>query len=155
MPEIPFVNIPEIRNSVCILDVDGTLVADNTETVNPEVKERVRTLAAHNDVWLATNSRNTRRNEAIARQLQLPLLTSSFRKPSTRLFDELPEHCVGKPYVVIGDRVLTDGLLAKRGRAQFIKTQRVTGKDRLFMRCIFWFDDVIYTLTKPLWDTST
>jgi HAD superfamily phosphatase (TIGR01668 family) len=148
------IDVRRLSDSLIILDIDGTLVADNTDAVSSAVREVLKRLAEHNSIYLCTNSRNRERNEAIAAQLNLRLLSHRYKKPNKRLLEELlPEHQNHTSMVVIGDKFLTDGLFALRIGAPFLKVKRLRGKDRWWIAFLYWIDDIIFSLFKP-WVTS-
>lgn len=109
-----------------IFDIDGTLVPAGGTQVSSTMTALVEWLKKHNEVYVFSNKRLPERNRAIADSLKVPLLASRYRKPSLRVLDGVSRE---KPLVVVGDKVLTDGLLAWRAGAEFIKVERLTHKD--------------------------
>jgi len=143
------------ENSLVILDIDGTLVPDCGRVASAVVVGKVRELKArHNEVRLCSNSRRgnyAQRLEAIAAQLDVGVCPVVFRKPSTRAISGLD--CNGRELVVIGDKDLTDGLLARRVGAQFIKVRRkLDPADRLSSRMANVIDIVFGPIAMFLWD---
>lgn len=154
MPEIPFERVTDLslNNRVIILDIDGTIVADNTLEIDPQIQNALNELQKTNVVYLSSNSRNHGRNEAIARNLGIPLLKPRIRKPSKQVFLALPrEH--RHDLVVIGDKFLTDGLFAIRIHVPFIKVRRRCGQDRWFITFLYQIDNIIFHFCKT-WVTS-
>ncbi len=75
-----------------------------------------------------------------------------FRKPSTAAIAALDRR--GRELVVIGDKDLTDGLLARRVGGRFIKVRRkVDPADRFSSRMANIFDLVCGPPAIFLWDT--
>ena len=67
----------------------------------------------------------------MADKLNVPLLKTSFKKPNKKVINVLPDH-LKKNLIVIGDKVLIDGLFAKNIGAEFIKVRRLTSKNDSF-----------------------
>jgi HAD superfamily hydrolase (TIGR01662 family) len=147
----------DFENSLVILDIDGTLVPDSGRVASPLVAEKVRELKARgNEVRLCSNSRRgnyAERLEAVAAQLDVGVCPVVFRKPSTLAIAGVERN--GRPLVVIGDKDLTDGLLARRVGAQFIKVRRkLDPADRLSSRMANVIDIVFGPIAMFLWDAS-
>jgi HAD superfamily phosphatase (TIGR01668 family) len=145
----------DVANTVVILDIDGTLVPDCGTRASPAVAAKVRELKAQgNEVYLCSNSRRTgyaARIGALATQLEAHVCPVPSRKPSRRALAGLD--LVGRPVVIVGDKDLTDGLLARRSGARFIKVRRkVDPGDRPVSRLTSWMDDVFGPIALFLWD---
>lgn len=124
----------DIRNRAVILDIDGTLVPAGGREVPEDIAAGVESLKAHNDVFLLSNKNLPRRNAQVAQALGVPLVQSAFRKPDPRALRGLP---LKHPLMVLGDKFLTDGLLAAFAGGEFVRVRRITGAaepwpDRLF-----------------------
>jgi HAD superfamily hydrolase (TIGR01662 family) len=145
----------DIENSLVILDIDGTLVPDCGQVASATVVEKVRELKARgNEINLCSNSRRgnyAQRLEAVAAQLEAGVCPVEFRKPSTLAISGLARN--GRRLVVIGDKDLTDGLLARRIGAHFIKVRRkLDPADRLSSRMANLIDAVFGPIAMFLWD---
>ena len=153
----PFENLnaSRVKNTLIFLDIDGTLLSDNQRHPTPEVKKQIAAFAKHNHLWLCTNSFNHARNEAIQKEVGVPLVRGH-RKPSVKILDYVfSTERTKLPLLVIGDKVLTDGIFAWRIGAKFIKVKRKTSDhDRWFVRIYNISDDIIYNLLKP-WGICT
>ena len=146
----------QCRNSLVILDIDGTLVPDSGRVASAPVVAKVLELKARgNEVRLCSNSRRgnyAQRLDAIAAQLEVGVCPVVFRKPSTLAISGVDRQ--GRALVVIGDKDLTDGLLARRVGAQFIKVRRkLDPADRLSSRMANLIDLVFGPIAMFLWDT--
>ena len=144
-------------NALVILDVDGTIVADCGRDAAAAVIRQVEALkAAGNEIRLCSNSRRgdyAARLERLAAQLEVGVCPVSFRKPSTLVISGLDRN--GRELVVIGDKDLTDGLLARRAGARFIKVRRkLDPADRLSSRMANLIDAVFGPIALFLWDAS-
>lgn len=105
-----------ITDATVLLDVDGTLVEDAGHELSPEAIEVLGKLSAHNELYLASNG-PTERTKKLAEQFGtkfLPQLSKPRVHTSLRALSRKPRT------VVIGDKFLTDGLLALRIGAEFI-----------------------------------
>jgi len=145
-----------IEHSLVILDIDGTLVPDCGQVAPTAVVAKVQELKAlGNEVRLCSNSRRgnyAQRLNAIAAQLQVGVCPVVFRKPSLLAIAGLDRK--GRPLVVIGDKDLTDGLLARRAGAHFIKVRRkLDPADRLSSRLANVIDTVFGPVALFLWDS--
>jgi predicted HAD superfamily phosphohydrolase YqeG len=146
----------QLQNSLVILDIDGTLVPDCGRFAAAPVVAKVLELKARgNEVRLCSNSRRgnyAQRLDAIAAQLDVGVCPVVFRKPSTLAISGVDRQ--GRALVVIGDKDLTDGLLARRVGAQFIKVRRkLDPADRLSSRMANLIDLVFGPIAMFLWDT--
>jgi predicted HAD superfamily phosphohydrolase YqeG len=144
------------ENCLVILDIDGTLVPDCGQIASAAVVEKVQELKAQrNEVRLCSNSRRgnyAQRLDAIAAQLGVGVCPVVFRKPSTLAISGIDRK--GRELVVIGDKDLTDGLLARRVGGQFIKVRRMLDPaDRLSSRMANLVDLVFGPPAIFLWDT--
>ncbi|HEY4403801.1 MAG TPA: hypothetical protein VGN55_04030 [Xanthobacteraceae bacterium] len=144
------------ENSLVILDIDGTLVPDCGRVASAPVVAKVDELKARgNEIRLCSNSRRgnyVQRLDAIAAQLEVGVCPVVFRKPSTLAISGLDRK--GRALVVIGDKDLTDGLLARRVGAQFIKVRRkLDPADRLSSRMANLIDLVFGRAAMFLWDS--
>jgi predicted HAD superfamily phosphohydrolase YqeG len=143
------------ENSLVILDIDGTLVPDCGRVASADVVAKVHELKARgNEVRLCSNSRRgnyAERLDAIAAQLEVGVCPVVFRKPSTLAISGLDRK--GRTLVVIGDKDLTDGLLARRVGARFVKVRRkLDPADRLSSRMANLIDLVFGRAAIFLWD---
>jgi predicted HAD superfamily phosphohydrolase YqeG len=142
-------------NAMVILDVDGTIVADCSHVACGAVITQVNALkAAGNEIRLCSNSRRgnyAARLDRLAAQLGVGVCPVSVRKPSTQAIAGLDRE--GRALVVIGDKDLTDGLLARRAGADFIKVRRkLDSADRLSSRMANLFDAAFGPPAIFLWD---
>jgi HAD superfamily phosphatase (TIGR01668 family) len=145
----------DVANAVVILDLDGTLVPDCGTRASPAVVAKVRELKARgNDVHLCSNSRRpgyAARIDALASQLEISASPVPSRKPSLRALEGID--LAGRAVVIVGDKDLTDGLLARRSGARFVKVRRkVDPGDRPVSRLTSWMDDVFGPIALFLWD---
>jgi predicted HAD superfamily phosphohydrolase YqeG len=142
-------------DTLVILDVDGTIVADCGQVASGAVIAQVNALkAAGNEIRLCSNSRRGNYDARLARlaeQLGVGVCPVAVRKPSTRAIAGLDRN--GRALVVIGDKDLTDGLLARRADACFIKVLRkLDPRDRLSSRMANLFDNTCGPIAMFLWD---
>ena len=125
-----------------MLDIDGTLVSAGEREVQSEVVTAVAGLKEGNDVFLFSNKNMPERNAALAEALGVPLLTSTAKKPFPRVLENMSSE---KSVVVVGDKLLTDGLLACFVGAEFVHVARVSGAGEPL------FDAVVNTVDDTLW----
>ena len=109
--------------------------------------------ALGDEVRLCSNSRRgnyAQRLDAIAAQLEVGVCPVVFRRPSTLAISGVDRQ--GRALVVIGDKDLTDGLLARRVGAQFIEVRTSSTCDRLSSRMANLIDLVFGPIAMFLWD---
>lgn len=137
-------DIGDIDGATIILDIDGTITADGQVAFSEIVRSRIRELNSRNVVFVFSNHRDTTRNAAVAKELDCPLIGTVHRKPSRKVLDDLPPHHRYRPLVVIGDKILVDGLFARRVGARFIWVSRVESpSDRRVVKVSYLLDDLI------------
>ena len=145
----------DFSNVVVALDVDGTIVPDCADTASEAVVRKVRDLTQRgNEVCLCSNSRRgdyAQRLAALGQQLGVEVCPVVFRKPSRLAVKGLRLN--GRRLVVIGDKDLTDGLLARRLGAHFIKVRRkLDPQDRFVSKLANLFDNLFGPIALYLWD---
>jgi predicted HAD superfamily phosphohydrolase YqeG len=129
---------------------------DCGSSASPAVVEKVRELKARgNELWICSNSRRRHyaaRLAAIASQLDVRLCPASFRKPNPLALRGIDR--AGRTLVVVGDKDLTDGMLARWSGARFVKVRRkIDPADRPVSRLTSLFDDVFGPIVLFVWDT--
>jgi predicted HAD superfamily phosphohydrolase YqeG len=115
-----------LRGKTVVVDIDGTLVADGGETPEPEAAAALQNLARQSKVYLFSNKRNSARNLRISRALGVKLLPAAGRKPFSKIAENVYETKIDW---VIGDKVLTDGMWARKIGAKFIRVRRICSPD--------------------------
>ena len=130
-PYFADLNFGAWQDRTILLDLDGTLAPDNEQTVTQAVAVAVSDLAVSNRVVLLSNKKNHARNRQIAAVLGIDYLETNLRKPDPRLKTRLGELGVeGDNLIVIGDKYLTDGLMAKVLGAEFVKVRRLISQTK-------------------------
>ena len=135
-----------LSGNFVVIDIDGTLVYDGSETIDAETVHAVRAIAKNNTVCIASNKEDTIRNARVAHAVSLPYVYG--KKPYKKLVSALRRMNTAKlPFVVIGDRYLTDGLLALRLAGRFIAVRPLrTRKESLRIRLSYAFNESVTTL---------
>lgn len=132
-----------IRDSVVILDIDGTLTCSSSHDVGLNVVQVIRTLQKNNSVYIFSNNYNSVRSRKIATDLQLPYIEAPHKKPNKKILNYIDTGTC--PVVAIGDKYLTDGLFAQFVRAEHIRVRRYRcSKDSIFDKTTCIFDDCVY-----------
>lgn len=127
-------------NSVVVVDIDGTLMPASGSGVAPGEYAALEGLKSVATVFLFSNRPDAERNIRIAASLGVPLISSPRRKPHPVVLKDVI--VPGKETFVIGDKVLTDGLLALFTGATFVHVERVLHTDDAFLdKAISFFDD--------------
>lgn len=112
------------RGRVIVLDIDGTLVPAGSAAVEARVLRAVLSLKEGNTVYLFSNKGLAQRDARLSAMLDIPLIESPYRKPDPRVIAHLP---LG--VMVVGDKWLTDGLLAWRAGGEYVRVSRVADAD--------------------------
>lgn len=143
-PGIEALDVRGIHNTTVILDIDGTLTGDGQVFLSDSVLAKIRELASRNVVYVFSNHRNNTRNRIVASRVGCALIETPHRKPSPNVLRGLPlDHRV-QPLLVIGDKIIVDGLFARRIGARFIRVGRVrSASDRSSVRMIYLLDDLV------------
>lgn len=135
-------DISKIKQTLILLDIDGTLINDDDHELDDQTIGMIQQLKQDNQVYLCSNSRNHERNLKVAELAETDYIHTDLRKPDKKILN-LIDHSQFKKKWVIGDKFLTDGLFAKNIGAEFLKVRRITsGKDRLYIRFLYWIDDL-------------
>jgi predicted HAD superfamily phosphohydrolase YqeG len=145
----------DFANAMVVLDVDGTLVPDCGRAASEAVVRKVLDLKKRgNEIRLCSNSRRSdyaERLAALGAQLDVDVCPVPSRKPSMLALAGVDLR--GRKLVVIGDKDLTDGLLARRLGAPFIKVRRkLDPGDRFVSRLANMLDNVFGPIALFLWD---
>jgi predicted HAD superfamily phosphohydrolase YqeG len=139
-----FLDTRLIIRSTIILDVDGTITADAKTEISAGVARAIQSLAGRNAVYLFSNHSDGVRNRALARDLGLEYIDTPHRKPSRKIIEAIPAHHRVQPMIVIGDKIMIDGLFARRIGAQFIKVGRILSpSDRTLTKVAYFLDDLV------------
>jgi HAD superfamily hydrolase (TIGR01662 family) len=147
-------NAFDLADALIVLDVDGTLVPDCGRTASAAVLRKVNELKGRgNEVCLCSNSRRgdyAERLAVLAAQLDVGVCATAVRKPNRQVLSGLERK--GREIVVIGDKDLTDGLLACRAGTRFIKVRRkLDPGDRPVSRLTNFLDDTFGPIAIFLW----
>lgn len=140
-------NLAPIKNSLIILDIDGTLLADGDRTgaIDPAAAANVQKLTAQgNQVYLCSNgfSHKLERNRGVAKRLNVSYHETPYKKPLKISVVPIVT-AANKPVIVIGDKFLTDGLLAVNLDVPYIEVRSLrSSKDPLHSRLGYLIDAV-------------
>lgn len=137
-----------IANRYILLDVDGTIASDRNEQIADEALKVINGLKRKNRVMLLSNNRNRGRIERISLATRLEYLKTKHKKPSKRILADIdPEQ--RKKILIIGDKLLTDIVFARRIKAPYIKIKRLKSRnDRWFVKISYYFDDLAFLMFK-------
>jgi len=147
-PCLEALDVLGIHDTTVILDIDGTITGDGQVFLSDSVLAKIRELASRNVVYVFSNhrnnTRNNTRNRIVASRIGCALIETPHRKPSPNVLLGLPRHHRVQPLLVIGDKIIIDGLFARRIGARFIRVGRVrSASDRSFVRMTYLLDDLV------------
>lgn len=136
---------PEHFSGACVvLDIDGTLVGDRSLELSGDVAEKVKQLGAVASVYFCSNALPDRAKD-FATQLKVAYLPGKYKKPSRRAAEGLPTF--NGPVIVVGDKVITDGLFASNIGAEFVLVSRFrTASESVRARVGYALDAVVRPL---------
>ena len=119
------------ERSFFVIDIDGTIAIDGTDSVDGETRVALGKVGNRHDARLASNGKDGARNARIAETAGIRYAEG--RKPFRKLAEDLrKENRERLPFVVVGDRFLTDGLLALRLGGEFIPVRPLRGRHEPF-----------------------
>ncbi|MCA9356609.1 hypothetical protein H6784_04575 [Candidatus Nomurabacteria bacterium] len=131
-----------IKNSLVILDIDGTIVPHNGTEVLPDELNQINFLKENNNrIVIVSNNVDQRRNESIAQALDVECIETGYRKPDVRAIGKLVAQYSSQSLFVIGDKMLTDGLFAKKLGGVFWGVENLRSKEDSLGVRIFYFID--------------
>ncbi len=146
IPYFKDLKIEAITQSIVILDIDGTLLADSETVVDDVTAVVVKKLSAQgNMVYLVSNgfSHKKERNLAIAKQLDVTFYASGYKKPLKLAVAPLVAGAT-KPVIIIGDKFLTDGLLAVNLGVPFVTVRSLrSAADPLYSKIAYALDRLV------------
>ena len=135
---------------VVILDIDGVLVSDGEADLDERVRSQVTRLGQVNDVYLCSNGGYAERDKKFAELTGATWLSSSAAKPNLKVIKGLI--ITKQPVLVIGDKMLTDGLLAYRlHNASFIKVKRPVVKSTRSIFSSSRWTEVVDDIITAVW----
>lgn len=121
-----------------VLDVDGTLLPDGREKLSEGEDRVLRELASCARVYLCSNAFGAERTKALAHSYGVRFVPARYKKPDPGLMGEVE---ASGDIVVIGDKYLTDGLLAGFTRSAFMKVRSLrSSPERLLVRAAYLLD---------------
>lgn len=136
-----------VSGYVILLDVDGTLLPDGEREVSEKIKGYIETLKKDNKVYLLSNSGTKGRVGRVSSELNIPRLETPYKKPNPAIKRALPQN--GMPILVIGDKLMIDGILAMLIGAELLIMKRERSpKDRWFVSFGYFCEDLLFSIFK-------
>lgn len=130
------------------LDLDGTIVADGQGELAPHEAKALSELKEGRDVYIVSN-KGLGRAPRIAEMHGIKAILSDYKKPNPQVLGSLGQPPDGA--VVIGDKVLTDGIFAWRIGADFIKVDSLRAPtDDMYINVAYAIDAVVWSLCRVL-----
>lgn len=134
----------DFNNCCVLLDVDGTITFDSKKDCSDCLQKISDIKNKQNEIYLCSNGKDKNRIIKMSRELKVRYISSKHKKPSKRILDNIELEQKNNELIVIGDKILTDGLLARRLKARFVKVKRLSSKDDSFkIKIINFIDDVL------------
>lgn len=138
-------NLEILRDKVVVLDIDGTICYDKHHTI--EEKEQIqldKLKDVSQNIFLVSNGDKTRTQE-LAQLHEIMSHISEYQKPHRKVLHAFP-HVDKNDIVVVGDKFVTDGLLAIQTGVPFLHVKSlVRESEGVWNRFVFWTDDMVGT----------
>jgi len=136
------------KNYTILLDIDGVLLSEAENKIAPEIIKRIDKLKQDNDVLIVSNTIFKKRCIYVSLELKIQLVSSPYKKPSAKILPFIKRD-KSKPLIMIGDKFLTDGIFAKRIKAEpILIKRRIHKKDNPIITFTYKIDDFVYYLLK-------
>lgn len=133
-----------VKNKLIFLDIDGTIVHDGGNNPDEKTVDQLKKLSKDNQVFFCSNKKNPIRARSLAALSGIKYLDIPCKKPSKKILDFIQNEN-SLPMLVIGDKILIDGLFAKNIKAEFIKIRRCRGAgEGVANKFLFLIDDIVY-----------
>lgn len=137
-----------LRAKRVYLDLDGTIVPDGEEELAPHEAHVLHELQQGREVYVVSN-KGLVRGPRVADAHGIKAVVSHYKKPNPRVLKSLERPSEGA--VVIGDKVLTDGIFAWRIGADFIKVDSLRAPtDDFLTRVSYALDSAVWSLCRAL-----
>ncbi len=138
--KITDLNNENIKDSILLIDVDGTLVSDKEKVISTDVLSKLQSLSLKNDIFFCSNG-SFEYSKELAKNLSAGFL--KVKKPFTFKIKKILN--TQKDFVVVGDKYLTDGLFALFLGAKFIKIDHLRSEsDSFFIKFTYYLDDKVW-----------
>lgn len=139
------------NDNLIFLDIDGTVANDGKHFINEKILEKITELSKSNEIYFCSNNNNCERFDKITLATGVACLNIPHKKPNVKILKFI-KNDNSLPFLVIGDKFLTDGLFAIRIGARFVMVRRLRSKDDSFLvKVIYLFDDVVFYIVKNIW----
>lgn len=148
-PNSFFTQLPlhTIHGATVILDVDGTIVADRQEQISPEALAKIAEIKQNHTVFISSNG-SPKNADEFARLAGVKMIVG--KKPFIASFRS--QIAADESITVIGDKWITDGLLARRLKADFIQVKRIGGaQDSRMARFSYLVDSAVSACLPFIW----
>jgi len=137
-----------LRAKRVYLDLDGTIVPDGEEELAPHEAHVLHELQEGREVYIVSN-KGLVRGPRVADAHGIKAVVSHYKKPNPRVLKSLDRPREGA--VVIGDKVLTDGIFAWRIGADFVKVDPLRAPtDDMLTQASYVLDSVVWSFCKVL-----
>ncbi len=138
-----------LKGAQLIIDIDGTITHDKGTELDHGALQKLARLKQHSDIYLCSNGHQGR-TRALAEKADVFFIDSLHRKPSRHVAEKLER--TDKPVIVIGDKMLTDGLFALNIAATFLPVKRIRhAGDAFNIKVHYFLDDVATLFMRPLY----
>ena len=137
-------DIEYFENHTFIIDVDGTLTLDKNKDISSSVFNKLIKLKERNNLYLCSNG-SWENAKKFAEMSGCSYLVC--KKPFTGVFNKILKNIDKERVVVVGDKYLTDGLLAKFLGVKFIKVDHLSCRDdSLVAKLSYILDDIVWAV---------
>jgi HAD superfamily phosphatase (TIGR01668 family) len=136
-------NLNLLKDKIVILDVDGTITFDkHHEVAEPEKVQLEKLKDIAQNVYLVSNGERDR-TKKLGEILNVLVHESEYQKPDKKVLHHFP-HQNKQDIVIVGDKFLTDGLLALQTGILFLHVKSLKREtENFFNKFVFWVDDFV------------
>ncbi|MBI2410234.1 hypothetical protein HYV30_04355 [Candidatus Kaiserbacteria bacterium] len=136
-------SVAEIRGRTVLLDVDGTILPDGASEISGAVREAVAKLRQENAIYLASNGNDVARVARLAHELKVGIVPAGV--PAGKPFKRAARGLTAPPpFLVIGDKLVTDGLFAYMLEAPFLHVRPKRSKsEKLSVRLSYILENIV------------
>jgi len=136
----------DFKGCSILLDIDGTITYDGGSESSACKQKILEIKMKQNEIYLCSNGKNKNRIVKMSEELEVKYINSDLKKPNKRIIDNTSLEKKDN-IIVIGDKFLTDGILARNLKSRFIKVERLRSKNDLtIVKLINFLDDVFHTI---------
>lgn len=135
-----------LKDKKVILDIDGTITYDKSEKIESTEKNRLLELKKYAKEIILVSNGEENRSKNIAEIHGIIAHISKYQKPNKKVLNDILNKN-SEEFVVVGDKFLTDGLLAIQHNIPFLHVKSLQIENESLKNKIIYFLDDIFGIT--------